>query len=92
VNLHSVSGSPFLVFAESAFIPAAPLPPIQGSLLVLPLTILFSVTTGAGDVASFSAAIPNLSILVGGRVTFQGVAVQNGVPFFTNGCDAIINR
>ncbi|MBL8899571.1 MAG: hypothetical protein JNM84_18215 [Planctomycetes bacterium] len=91
VNLHSVSGSPYLVFAESAFIAPAALPPIQGALVVLPLTILFSGTTGAGDLASFSAGIPNLSILVGGRVTFQGVAVQNGVPFFTNGCDAIIN-
>lgn len=91
VDLHSVNGSPFLVFAETAFTSPIPLPPFQGALVVPPLTVLFSGTTGAGDLGSFTAAIPNLSVLVGGRVTFQGVAVQNGVPFFTNGCDCIVN-
>jgi hypothetical protein len=92
VSLHSVSGSPYLVFIERVFQPATPLPPFRGSLLVPPLTILFSGTTASGDVATFTTGIPNLPALVGGRITFQGVAVQNGALFFSNGCDTLINN
>lgn len=91
VNLHSISGSPFAVFVESGFMAPIPLPPISGNLIIAPITVLFSGSTGAGDVASVTVPIPNLNLLIGGYFTFQGIAVQNGSPFFTNGADAYIN-
>ncbi|MBL8896236.1 MAG: hypothetical protein JNM84_01350 [Planctomycetes bacterium] len=91
VRLHSVSGSPFLVFAETVFTPPIAIPPFQGALIVPPLTILFSGTTNAAHEGVFSAAIPNLNVLIGGHITFQGVALQNGSLYFTNGADAFVN-
>ncbi|MBL8900916.1 MAG: hypothetical protein JNM84_25005 [Planctomycetes bacterium] len=91
VRLHSVSGSPFLVFAESTFIAPFVIPPIQGALLIPPLTVLFSGTTGANHAATLSMTIPHIDLLLGGRVTFQGIALQGGNLRFTNGADALIN-
>jgi hypothetical protein len=91
VHLHSVSGSPFLVFAETVFTPPIIVPPLQGALIVPPLTILFSGATNAAGEGVLNASIPNLNVLIGGHVTFQGIALQNGTPYFTNGTDAIVN-